>query len=173
LSAEAARRWSIDREVVDAHARIAAEHRVELAARLERLYAQAPAADVSNDPEQMLYSGGFFSDADRDEMARLAGLTPERLAHEQPRFSDSRLPTLLFRMRARSWPWTLSEDEREEWDAWRFERLTDPEAGASITIDGFEARLLELRSECAGDDSAIAILERLQAWGEHVMSAEP
>ncbi|NBC48113.1 MAG: exodeoxyribonuclease I [Gammaproteobacteria bacterium] len=172
LTAAAAARWSIDPEQVAQHAQQATRHRDEIGERLRQAYAQEDSTEFSDDPEAMLYTGGFFPDADRREMARLATLTPDELAGEQPRFEDARLPTLLFRMRARSWPWTLSEDEREDWDAWRLERLTDPEAGASLTIDAFEARLATLRSEQASDPAALAILDRLGAWGERVMSAE-
>jgi exodeoxyribonuclease-1 len=119
----------------------------------------------------MLYSGGFFSDADRRIMQHLRDLTPQELAAEHPRFDDPRVATMLFRMRARSWPETLSEGEREDWDAWRFERLTDPEAGGSLTIDSYEQRISELREERAGDAAALVVLDALQAWAEQVMDA--
>jgi exodeoxyribonuclease-1 len=106
-------------------------------------------------------------------MARLHQLAPQALASEHPRFDDPRLPTLLFRMRARSWPETLSEAEREDWDAWRFERLTDPDAGASITINDFDARILELKAEAADDPERMQLLDDLAAWGERVMDAAP
>jgi exodeoxyribonuclease-1 len=77
-------------------------------------------------------------------MQTLHAMSPRELAEHQPRFDDQRLPTLLFRMRARSWPETLTETEREDWDAWRLERLTDPDAGGSIVIDGFEQRIAEV-----------------------------
>jgi exodeoxyribonuclease I len=104
-------------------------------------------------------------------MARVHTLTPLALAAETLRFKDARLPTLLFRMRARNWPDTLTEAEREDWDAWRFERLTDPERGAAITIDAFEARAAELAVEHAGDPQRLALLEALGAWAERVMDA--
>jgi exodeoxyribonuclease-1 len=172
LDAAAAERWSIDLERVALHARRAAQHREAIAGRLEPLYADADNRNEPEDPEQMLYAGGFFSDADRREMARLGALSPEALAAEQPVFEDERLPVLLFRMRARSWPETLSADEREEWDSWRLDRLTDPAAGGSITIDAYDQRLGELSRERADDPQALQIIGRLQAWGERVMSAE-
>jgi exodeoxyribonuclease-1 len=171
LGAVAAERWSIDLERVALHARCMAQHRAAIARRLEPLYAGADMCDEPRDPEQMLYAGGFFSDADRREMDRLGALSAEELAEEHPVFEDKRLPVLLFRMRARSWPATLSADEREEWDAWRFDRLTGPDAGGPITIDAYEQRLAELRRERADDSQALQIIGRLQAWGERVMSA--
>ncbi len=104
-------------------------------------------------------------------MARLHDLSPQALAGEHPRFQDPRLATLLFRMRARSWPETLTEAEREDWDAWRFERLTDPEQGAAITVDAFEARLAELAEAHADDPAKQRLLAALAQWGERVMDA--
>ncbi|MBK1617094.1 exodeoxyribonuclease I [Lamprobacter modestohalophilus] len=172
LTPDAAARWQIDLEQVAVHAARADQHRREIAERLGRAFSAQPALQSSADPERMLYTGGFFSDQDRRLMDQLGRLTPSELAQAQPRFEDSRLPTLLFRMRARSWPETLSEDEREDWDAWRFERLTEPHAGASITIDDYEAKLASLRAERVGDENALALLDRLERWGEHVMTAE-
>jgi len=172
LTPQAAERWRIDPAQVAAHAARAAEHRGEIAERLCQAYATEPTHQASTDPERMLYRGGFFLDQDRRLMDQLGRLTPAELAEAQPRFEDARLPTLLFRMRARSWPETLSEPEREDWDAWRFERLTDPDAGASITIDAYEAKLASLRAERSADAQALAILDQLTRWGEQVMTAE-
>ncbi len=173
LTPAAADRWRIDLDQVSRHARQALDHRAEIDKRLgEAIAARDAGRPTPTDPEQMLYSGGFFSNQDRRLMDELARLSPTELREARPRFEDARLPTLLFRMRARSWPETLSEAEREDWDAWRFERLTDPDAGASITIDAYDAKLASLRAERGADPRALAILDQLKAWGEELMSAE-
>ena len=174
LSDTAAERWRIDPAQVAAHAEVVRRHAGEIAAKVRAVQRREPGGG-SQDPEQMLYTGGFFPPADIREMARLQGLAPPALAAEQPRFADARLATLLFRMRARSWPETLTEAEREDWDAWRFERLTDPAAGASIGIEAFEARIAELRAELAdgavADAARLRLLDDLAAWGERLMDA--
>ena len=170
LSDAAAERWGIDRQRIMAHAgRVAAASGL-IAGKLREVYLgqQRP---LPTDPDLMLYSGGFFSDADRRRMEQLHTLTPRELAQTQPRFDDPRLPTLLFRMRARSWPESLTEGEREDWDAWRFERLTDPDAGGSLTIDGFEQRTAELRHEHATDRSTLDLLDDLDEWAQQIMDA--
>ncbi len=171
LGAEAAVRWHIDPARVAEHAAFVQQHAVEIAGKVHEVHRREPDRGPK-DAERRLYDG-FFSDGDIREMARLHTLSPEALAAEQPRFQDPRLPILLFRMRARSWPETLSAAEREDWDAWRFERLTDPEAGASITIDAFDARIGELRAEAAADPGRGHLLDDLAAWGEQVMDAAP
>jgi exodeoxyribonuclease-1 len=120
----------------------------------------------------MIYSGGFFPDADRREMMRVRALGPEQLASEAFAFQDARLDEMLFRYRARNWPQTLTPDERGQWDAYRLQRLTDPGAGASITIDAFRDRLKALRGELPGEADRLALLDELEDWGERVLDAE-
>ena len=104
-------------------------------------------------------------------MQRVRASDPETLGAGGFRFQDARLPAMLFRYRARNWPETLDETEREEWDAYRFERLTDPEAGASIAIDEFVERIATLREERAGEARVQALLDELELWAERVMDA--
>jgi exodeoxyribonuclease-1 len=172
LGADAAARWQIDPARVEQHNSFIRQHAAAIAAKVREVHHREPDTGP-RDPERMLYGGGFFQDNDIRTMARLHRLAPQALASEHPRFDDPRLPTLLFRMRARSWPETLSEAEREDWDAWRFERLTDPDAGASITINDFDARILELKAEAADDPERMQLLDDLAAWGERVMDAAP
>jgi exodeoxyribonuclease-1 len=171
LSDAAAARWSIDPVSVAEHARQITDAASQIVAKLREVYRQDEGRPQPTDPDLMLYAGGFFTDADRAQMARLRALTPRELAGAQPRFDDPRLSTLLFRMRARSWPETLSEAEREDWDGWRLERLTDPDAGGSITLDAFEQRVAELRAERADDAARLALLDELARWSEQIMDA--
>jgi exodeoxyribonuclease-1 len=119
----------------------------------------------------MLYSGGFLSDSDRRTLERLRRLPPEALAQEPLRLADPRLPETVFRYRARNWPETLSPKEREDWDAWRFTRLTERDAGGSIQLDQYEERLAALAETHAADPAKLSILEDLSDWAESVMDA--
>jgi exodeoxyribonuclease-1 len=167
LTAEAAERWQIDGAVVASHARSlqAASGLAEKVQRVHTLAVFSPEVD----PDLMLYYGGFFPDADRREMARLHGLTPRELAEQRFAFEDPRLPEMLFRYRARNWPDTLSEEEREGWDSYRLRRLTDPDGGASIVLDAYRKRLIDLRAESAGNPRQLALLEELAQWAERVL----
>ena len=184
LEPAAAARWDIDLQQVERHADRIAQSKRLIADKLAEVY-RGQQHPVETDPDLTLYSGGFFSDADRRRMQALHDLSPQALAHHQPRFEDQRLPTLLFRMRARSWPETLTDTEREDWDAWRLERLTIPDAGGSVTIDGFVQRIAELRDEAVSESAPkpmsepmlkqaqvptrLALLARLEEWAEQIM----
>jgi len=169
LTAEAARRWQIDEALVASHAR-QLQAASGLAEKVQRVHTLAE-FPPETDPDLMLYSGGFFPDTDRREMTRLHGLTPEELAAERFVFADRRLAEMLFRYRARNWPQTLTEAEREDWDAYRLERLTESGAGGSITVDVFQQRLADLRSEAQGAPERLALLDELGQWSERVMDA--
>ena len=167
LSVDAAERWQIDDAVVARHARSLRDAR-GLAEKVQRVHSMAE-FPPETDPDLMLYCGGFFPDSDRREMARLRTLAPEDLAAEGCTFEDQRLPEMLFRYRARNWPQTLTEAQRQDWDAYRFRRLTEPEAGGSITVDAYQQRLDELRAEAEGDPRRLALLDALDQWAERVM----
>ena len=126
---------------------------------------------VETDPELMRYSGGFLSDADRRACDQVVCSNPAELATSPPHFTDPRLTMLLFRYRARNWPETLNPEEREDWNAYRFARLTDPEGGASLQMEDSEVRLAVLAEINDDDPSKLAILEALGDWAEQVLDA--
>ena len=109
------------------------------------MYLWRPSALAITDPEQMLYSGGFFSDADRATMTQVRKASGKQLAAQTFVFEDKRLPEMLFRYRARNFPQTLNGDEREQWKEFCSQRLTDQAAGASVVVDDFRQRLRHLR----------------------------
>ena len=121
------------------------------------------------DAEASLYDG-FLNDADRDLCRHLhrdlAERGAEALAGEVP-FADQRLPELLFRLRARNFPETLSAAEQQRWQEWRYRRLTDPAAGASITLEPFFEELAALREQYP--DRA-ALLDQLEAWADSLLA---
>jgi exodeoxyribonuclease-1 len=171
LTPGAAERWSIDPSRVAERARAAAAQADAIRERVQAAFQGGGGAEET-DPDLMLYSGGFFPDADRRTLERLCQLPPEELALASPRFADPRLPEMLFRYRARNWPETLTPEERETWDAYRLVRLTDSQAGATIVIDGYEQRIAELTEIHAAAPARLALLESLAEWGETVMDAE-
>ena len=169
LTGPTSERWGIDLAKIDRHAKrlTAASDLVNKVRRVHQI-GQRP---LESDPDLMIYAGGFFSDEDRRVMAHLRELMPEDLSKRRIVFQDPRGETLLFRYRARNWPETLTHEEREEWDAWRFERLTDPEAGGGITVDDYQGRIAMLRPQHANDPRTLKLLDELEAWGDMILDA--
>jgi exodeoxyribonuclease-1 len=96
----------------------------------------------TEDPDRMLYQGGFFGSSDVAIMAQIHEAEVEDLPSFAERFKDDRLPEMLFRFRARNYPEGLSVDERERWLKFCRERWSD---GAALTesLDRIEALHLE------------------------------
>ena len=96
----------------------------------------------SEDPDRMLYQGGFFGQTDIAIMAQIHKAEVKDLPSFAEHFKDDRLAEMLFRFRARNYPEELSSDECERWVKFRRERWSD---GAAFTeaIDRIEVLLAE------------------------------
>lgn len=124
--------------------------------------AQEPHAD----PDLTIYSGGFFSEADKQQMHKIRVLPPEQLAETSFRFKDKRLQEMLFRYRARNYPQTLSTEEHEQWLTFCRDRLTNPETGVALIFESYFARLNELRSD---EKNNVEILNALEVYAQEKM----
>lgn len=169
LRAEDAERLGIDRTRCEANrARIA--QGPPLTAKLQNVF-ETPEWEPHTDPDLMIYSGGFFNDADRARMERLRAATPEQLAGMAPSFDDPRLAEMLFRYRARNYPNSLTQAERARWQAWRVERLTSSADHGRSTLSAYRERLAALRLEEAQNEAHLAILDALDRYGEELSAS--
>jgi exodeoxyribonuclease-1 len=125
-----------------------------------------PSAD--NDPDHMIYSGGFFTPNDRRLMNKIRKTEPARLGQLDWPFTDARLPEMLFRYRARNFPATLSNDEHERWQAETWHRLNQPTDNRQLTPETFKLEILAARRTREGDNDAQNILDKLEAWANQL-----
>lgn len=120
-----------------------------------------------NDPDLMIYSGGFFSPQDKAELARIQPMGMDELADCAAHFQDARLEEMLFRYKARSFPESLNADEREKWLAYCQARLL----GSDHDCRNFEVFSNELRAAAAHTEVGsrdAQILEELQLYAESI-----
>ncbi|MEF9978479.1 MAG: hypothetical protein RR834_08310 [Thermomonas sp.] len=159
-------RLGIDRDVALARAaRIRAEGPA-IAEKVRRVFArERPSDDV--DVDAALY-GGFIGDSDKRLIAQVRGTPPHLLAKAQYAFRDARLPELLFRYRARNWPDSLLPAERTRWDDYRRQRLLADNGLAEASYEAFGVEIAQLRIAHAADSARLALLDRLQAWGDGI-----
>ncbi len=114
---------------------------------------------LSVDPEQQLYDG-FISGQDKQICTMIRQSPPEGLASLSTQLKDKRLQALLFRYRARHYPQTLNDEEQEQWEEWRYLRLTESASGASLTLDEYFGVVDELaESETVGSELIQALVE--------------
>lgn len=165
LKGVATERIGLDPQLCLEHARQLLAALDDIRAKVSAVFAQPGAAfEDSSDPDRMLYSGGFFSPGDRHLMKKILAVPPRELAGHLWSFQDQRLPLMVFRYRARNFPDTLTQKEREAWDRDRRARLVDTTDPAYFTLADFRQVIAELREARAGEPSAMRILDRLEAW---------
>lgn len=111
------------------------------------------------DPDLAIYSGGFFSDSDKQKMAKIRNTIPDHLANFKPNFTDLRLAEMLFRYRARNYPEILQPDELLKWREFCSNRITGIQHGGGITLTEFFNQLSKLRSETSGNEFVLNELE--------------
>jgi exodeoxyribonuclease I len=134
----------------------------QLAVKVTAIFNEGHLEEASNDPDMMLYSGGFFDHHDKRIIDKIRTLGPEQLSTFNVHSHDKRLPELLFRYRARNFPHTLTAEEQQRWREFCRRRLLGEIPGAGVSRDVFESNLLaaapnmsaelvtELRSYSAG-----------------------
>jgi len=139
---------------------------VDLSEKLTAVFSGQAYVEQDSDPDLEIYSGGFFSDSDKKLMTKIKAMLPEQLAKSAFKFTDSRLPEMLFRYRARNYPQTLNADEQFKWNAFCIDRLTGHQAGGGILLADYFKRLEALRN--AGDVNA-NVINDLEAYAREKM----
>ncbi|MES2858692.1 MAG: exodeoxyribonuclease I [Pseudomonadota bacterium] len=140
----------------------------EIAEKVRRVFSRERPADRV-DADAALYDG-FIGDADKRLIAKVRGTPPHLLAKEHFDFKDLRLPELLFRYRARNWPATLMPAEHPRWDDYRRQRLLPDGGLAELGMAQFLEQIAALRIEHHGHAARLALLDRLEAWGQRIAS---
>jgi exodeoxyribonuclease-1 len=121
----------------------------ELARKVAGVF-RAEEMPAQQDPDFMIYSGGFFSDTDKDLMAIVRASDASELARLDLPFKDGRLKELLFRYRARNYPETLRQEEQERWHKFRQSRLED-----STARQVFEEELTIAKEQAGGPKQSV------------------
>ncbi|MES1936134.1 exodeoxyribonuclease I [Salinisphaera hydrothermalis] len=120
--------------------------------------------DAESDAEAALYDG-FISDSDRKLAESVRATAPAELADGAIVFSDNRLNELLFRYRARHFPDSLADAERDDWNNWVAKRLEfAPDGG--LTLDEYDEVVAALMERVQGDPARLQLLLDLKAWGD-------
>lgn len=118
----------------------------------------------TNDPDFMIYTGGFFSTADKHLMKKVRAAPADKLGVQSWSFKDKRLPLMLFRYRARNYPDTLSVEEADQWKKDRKARLIESGDASHFTLRDFRQEMAEARELKQSGPEAHSILDQLEAW---------
>jgi len=119
---------------------------------------------TDQDPDHMIYSGGFFSSSDRKLMNKVRRSSPAHLAKTTWPFQDPRLAEMLFRYRARNFPASLLPAEQQKWQLQRLHRIQHPSDARQLNPETFALQISAAREAHKGDSRAQIILDQLEAW---------
>ncbi|TAN66222.1 MAG: exodeoxyribonuclease I [Methylobacter sp.] len=164
---EDAQRLEIDLELCQANID-KIKSSVGLAEKVAAVFDGQGYAEQDSDPDLEIYSGGFFSENDKKQMINIRGMSPEQLVKSVFKFTDRRLPEMLFRYRARNYPETLSVDELQRWKEFCVNRLTGRQAGGGILLDDYFNRLDILSQD---ENVNVDIISALDAYAREKMQS--
>lgn len=169
LSEDLARKYRIDLPQARRHWQTLMEN-PEAISRLASVYDETPGdGQLAQNPDFMLYTGGFFGAQDKQAMAQIRQATAAQLGVWQQPFVDERLDEMLFRYRARNFPQSLRPEERLRWQAFCHANLhRDPqERGAGVSSEEYFAEIARLReSHPAAREKAL--LDSLESYGRQL-----
>lgn len=168
LNEAGAERLQLDLAECQRHFELIQQHHDAFEALARGLYVAEPAPRVL-DAEAALYQG-FFSDADRQRVAQVRAMSPEKLANLQDELRDERMHELMFRYRARHAPASLRPEEAARWHDLRISRLLDEEGGAGIWAERFFASIEALRADPASTGREWLVLDQVEAWGRQLLA---
>lgn len=166
LSTENAQRLGIDRQkCLDNLQKI--KEKLSTLNHLQQVFV-ASAENQTVDPEQALYSGGFFSTKDKALMKQVIDSDAQQLTSQSFPFEDQRLDTLLFRYRARNFPESLTDSELQKWQRYREYKLFDDSSPASIKMPEFLMQIEQLSLEYSRVPEKITILKSLYSYAQNL-----
>lgn len=156
LDAASQERIHLDKATIARH--LAALEAGDLIDRLKQVMRQEPSFPPLTDVDGRLYEG-FLGNADKAEQTKIRTASPAALAALTPRFTDPRLPGLFSRYKARNFPDIMTDADREDWEAYRFERLQNDWPAFAEAMD---------RCGQTADAPSLAILTDLKLWAENL-----
>ena len=162
LSAPMAERWGIDVDAALNRAGLLQSRGSMLAGLWPEVFERPATGRV--DVDEDLY-GGFVGNTDRSRLDKLRAMDGGRLAEQRSGFDDERLEELVFRYRARNFPESLDEADRERWQQHCAARLHEG-AGGALTLEAFFERIDTLAE--TADERGSAILESLYDYAEQI-----
>ena len=119
-----------------------------------------------SDADAALYAGGFFDDNDKRLSSVIRAAKPSELSELRADLHDQRLRDLLPRYKARNFAGSLTDEERADWEKYRYHLLMD--GGAESGLAKFMHQLGTLAGTEAGQDKRY-LLEELQLYAESIM----
>ncbi|MFN5635480.1 MAG: exodeoxyribonuclease I [Flavobacteriia bacterium] len=139
--------FSIDKKTLRDNLDLIRNNEAAIKEKLNAVY-RNEAESVEQDSDLTIYSGGFFSKQEKDEMTRFHGFVDHgNLSEYDCSITLSRLPEMIFKIKARNFPEILSFEEKSRWTSYIKQRLTDASLGAQITFTTYSSEMAGQRNK--------------------------
>lgn len=161
LLPENAERLSLDRQLCLKNLDIL-KNNPQLCDVVSKVFSQEHKFDNKGNVDSMLYDG-FFSDDDKKAFIKIHKTAPENLAALNLSVSDKRFSDLFFRYRARNFPETLSNDEKEQW-------LGHCQSFLSPMASEYFSNLGIFTEQYKDDEGNLKIINSLKKYAESITS---
>ncbi|WP_273383158.1 exodeoxyribonuclease I [Actinobacillus porcinus] len=132
------------------------QHSPDVRSKIEEIFKEERQFEAGDNVETELYNG-FFSTNDKNNMAILRQLPPEKLLENGLTFEDKRIPKLLLHYRARHFFKTLTRTEQLQWERYRRRKLE------KSAMD-FEQRMQHLVQEYSGNEEKLQLLHQVYEY---------
>lgn len=173
LDTAAQKRLSIDLETIKKHLGILrsdSSFGKRLMEALEILSAQRAEQTAMVADQRLVDSqlyDEFVGESDKRLLANVHQLKPEELTDLQEKFVDDRLKQLLPLYKARNYPKSLDDEERNNWEEYRKVVLLG--GGEQSRLTKFSKRLMELGNQPRTTDEQRYLLEELRLYAESIL----
>lgn len=150
MNPEMADRLNIDLSTIQKQHQLLCEH-PEIIDKLHQVFSQRSEFKTEENTDLMLYQG-FFNHHDKALMQKIRETAPEHLPSLELNFDDDRLEKMFFLYRARNYPHTLDENERQQWQH---------HCQNALDVDGYLLQLENLVHEHEQDPEKLHLLHQL------------
>ncbi len=159
LTDEITERFHIDLELCELHRQQILE-KADLQEKLAAVF--KPDFKQEQDPDLMLYSGGFFDSHDKALFSQIRQQIPEELGRQHFDFNDKRLPEMLFRYRCRNYPDLLTEEESQQWRNYCRGKLSEEQADGISRLMQVNETISEKMNDA--NPQQVLLLEQLSQY---------
>lgn len=120
--------------------------------------------EQSTDPDFSIYSGGFFTDYDKELFEVIRSTPAKQRLSLNLEFRDERCPEMLWRHVCRNYPEALTVEQLEKWKTFSASRLLSPPVDAINDIFFVDNKIKEKMSDPDISERDLNILKQLEDY---------
>lgn len=127
--------------------------------------------DSSIDVDRSLYSGGFFSTAEKREMESISAAANNRMLKDyKVTLKNSRLQEMFFRFKGRNYPFEMSVKDMDQWNKFcAYELTKESDISTHYNFNKYFNEINELKIKYKENKDYLSILYQLEEYGHRLI----